>query len=174
MNYASIVGEKWKNASSVPTDATNLASINASIASVTDSLNQATSLFQQASDNLTACSGLSQSACLAKTGGYAHSTWSPQYDNNKSLIVQYKAQLADLLKVQASVAANQAVTATSVAQTAAATSSAAAANDAVAKADMATTGATATKWVVYVGIGVGIVALIITGIVMFKKYKKKL
>jgi LPXTG-motif cell wall-anchored protein len=111
---------------------------------------------------------------LAKTGGYAHSTWSPQYDNNKALIPQLTAQLKDLLTLQASVAATQQVTADSQASSSDATAKAAAANDAVAQASIATTGATATKWVVYVGIGVGIVALIITGIVMFKKYKKKL
>ena len=171
MKYASIVGEKWKNATTDPTD---LASINASIASVTDALNNATALFNQASTNLTTCNGLSQSACLQKTGGYAHSTWSPQYDNNKALIITLKGQLQDLLKLQTSVAATQASTADTIAQTAAATSSAAAANDAVAQADIATSGATATKWVLYVGIGVGIVALIVTGIVMFKKYNKKL
>jgi hypothetical protein len=164
------LGERWKNA----TDGTDLASINASIATVTESLNRATALFQQASDNLTTCNGLSQSACLAKTGGYAHSTWSPQYDNNKALISQYQKQLSDLLVLQKQVAATQAVTADTTAQTATATAAAAAANDAVAKASIATTGATATKWVVYVGIGVGVIALIITGVVMFKKYKKKL
>jgi hypothetical protein len=165
-----IIGEKWKNASN-PTD---LASINASIATTTEALNNAMALFQQASDNLTACNGLSQSACLAKTGGYAHSTWSPQYDNNKALIPQLQAQLKTLLALQTQVAATQQVTAVTTAQTATATAAAAAANDAVAKADIVATGATATKWVVYVGIGVGVIALIITGVIMFKKYKKKL
>jgi hypothetical protein len=174
MKYASIVGEKWKNATNDPTDPTDLASINASISTVTDALNQATALFNQASTNLTTCYGLSQAACLQKTGGYAHSTWSPQYDNNKALIVTLKAQLQGLLTLQTSVAATQASTADTIAQTAAATSSAAAANQAVAQAGIATSEATATKWVLYVGIGVGLIALVITGIVMFKKYKKKL
>lgn len=167
--YKSIVGEKWKNAAN-PTD---LAGVNASIASVTDALNQATELFNQASTNLTLCNGLSQNACLAKTGGYAHSTWSPQYDNNKSAIVTLKAQLQDLLKLQASIAATQQVTAATQATTAESTVKAAAATDALAKADIATTGATATKWVLYAGIGVGVIALIIGAIFLFKKVKKK-
>jgi LPXTG-motif cell wall-anchored protein len=170
MKYMSIVGERWKNA----TDPTDLASINASIASVTASLNKAMALFQQASDALTTCYDKSQSACLQLTGGYAHSTWSPQYDNNKALIVRYKAELADLLTLQAQMAKTQASTASTVTQTAAADAAKADANAALAKADIATTGATATKWLLYAGIGVGVVVLAVTAFVMFKKYKKKL
>jgi malonyl CoA-acyl carrier protein transacylase len=162
--YNSIVGEKkWQNA----LGSSSLDSVNSMIDDVTAQLAEATRLFNQASAALTACKGLSQSACLQKTGGYAHSTWSPQYDNNKAKIPELKTQLADLLKTQQTLIQSQqssAITTTQVAE----------ANQKAANADVATTGATATKWVLYAGIGVGVIALVITGIVLFKKYKTKL
>jgi hypothetical protein len=159
---SSIVGEKpWRNAESLST----LASINNSIAAVTESLNTATKLYQQASDNLTACYGKSKKSCLSLTGGYAISTWTPQYDHNKALITQYTAKLSELLKLQTDLSATQATTATTV-------TAAAAAQDALAKADIATSSASAGKWGLYIGVGLGAIALIIGGVIIFKKLKK--
>jgi hypothetical protein len=169
--YNSIVGEKkWQNA----LGSSSLDSVNSMIDDVTAQLAEATRLFNQASAALTACKGLSQSACLQKTGGYAHSTWSPQYDNNKAKIPELKTQLADLLKTQQTLIQSQQSSAITTTQVAEANQKAANAQTEIAKSDVATTGATATKWVLYAGIGVGVIALVITGIVLFKKYKTKL
>jgi hypothetical protein len=150
----SIIGEKWNNADA----SSSLASINEAIESTTLALNKATALYTQASDALTACYGLSQSACLQKTGGYAHSTWSPQYENNKALIEKYKKELTDLLALQKQIGGTQLKNAE--------------AENALADADSATTGANTKKWLLYGGIGLGVIALIIFGVMWIKKMKK--
>jgi hypothetical protein len=166
----SIVGErKWHNATSAALD-----SINATIDDTAAQLAEVTRLYNQASAALTKCKGLSQSACLQNTGGYAHSTWSPQYDNNKAKIPVLQAELNDLLKTQASLIASAKSSALTTTEVADADTKAANAKTEMAKADVSTTGAAATKWVLYAGIGVGVIALVITGIVLFKKYKTKL
>ncbi len=166
--YNSIVGEKkYRNAGG-----DELASINAAILDTTSRLNEATRLFNEAAANLTACNGLSQNACLAKTGGYAHSTWSPQYDNNKALIPQLKTQLTEQLKLQKQISDSLAATAVSTTQTAAANQAQAQAQESLAKADVATTGAQASKVGLYIGIGVGVVALVLGGLYFYKKMKK--
>jgi hypothetical protein len=158
---ASIVGENaWHNASN------DLSSINASIASTTEALNNATALYLQAGAALTACKGLSRNACLAKTGGYAISTWSPQYDNNKALIDKYKAELKSLLDIQSQLSSTQSTTATTTQQTAKA-------NEAIAQAETVQATATGKKWIIYVGIGAGVIALAIGGFYLLKKVKKQ-
>ncbi len=157
---ASIIGEKYHNAGGE-----DLASINAAIASTTAELNKATALYNQASTALTTCYKKSRSECLKLTGGYAHSTWSPQYETNKALVDRYKKELEDLLKTQASLAKTQGDTQDTV-------NKKALADEALAKADSATTDATGKKALLYIGIGIGVLALIFGGIVVFKKVKK--
>lgn len=167
---ASILGEnnKWKNATTQ-----DLASINAAIASKTSSLNEASRLYDEGVNALTACYGLSKSQCLAKTGSYVISRWSPQTDTNKALVVQYTKELKDLLALQQIIASTQSTSASTTIAAAAADTAIQQAKAVAIQGESAQTSSTAKKVLLYGGIGIGAIAVIIGTIFIVKKLKRK-
>jgi hypothetical protein len=168
----SIVGENnYKNATS-STD--TLAEVNASIASVTASLKAATTLYNEALAGIATCDNKSL-RCVSKSGRHI-STWREQRDQNSMIITNSKKQLDELLALQAQLvsAASAQATSTAANKTAMAQADkiAATAETAVAEASSATIGASAKKYLLYGGIGIGVIALIFGGIYIFKKVKK--
>jgi len=144
-------------------NADGLSDINQAISIKTSELNTATRLLNEAMAAITAC-GNSSTGCLSKTGRHI-STWRDQRDRNSALVTQYKKELSELLVLQKELAGTQTTSA-------AATTAAAAAKTAIVEADTAQTTSAAKKWLVYGGIAVGVIAVIIIGIVLVKKYKK--
>jgi ABC-type transporter Mla subunit MlaD len=147
-------GKRWHNA-------TDLSSINDSIAIKTQQLNNATMLLNQAVTAINNC-GNSASGCLSKTGRHI-STWREQRDANAPAVAQYKQELKELLALQASLATTQS-------QSAAAVETTAKAQEAVTNANTAETTANLTKYLIYGGIAI---VVIIGAIVAFKYFRKK-
>lgn len=151
---ASIIGDKYRNA----VDTSN---IDASIASVTASLNEATSLYNQAMTAIATCDN-SSVGCLSKTGRHI-STWRDQRDRYSPLITQYKNELTELLKLKSQIAGSQSETAQSAVVTASA-------QQALANADATQTKSAFYKYALIFG---GIALFIVIGIFAWKKLKKK-
>ena len=159
---ASIIGEKgnnerWYNS------AGDLASISASIATKTTELNNATALLNEALNGIALCDNRAI-GCVNKSGRHI-STWRDQRDKNAPLVTKYKSELAELLALQKDLTSTQT-------QSAQSTQVIADAETAVMKAETAATIAKSTKLGLYLGIGAGVIALIIGGIYLFKKFKK--
>lgn len=167
---ASIIGEKSKNATGQPKkwhNATDLASINDSVAVKTAELNAATKVLNEATTAITAGGNTASGCNKSPICNRRHiSSWRDIRDKNAPLVAKLKAELSELLTLQSQLAATQT-------QSAAATEKTAAAKKAVTEADTASTVATTTKWGLYGLIGVGVIALMIGGYVMYKKFKKK-
>jgi|WetSurMetagenome_2_1015567.scaffolds.fasta_scaffold244898_2 hypothetical protein len=172
----SILGEKkYRGADGYAAPVVNyndITDINASIASVTESLANATEMYNQAMAAIAACNNDS-SGCLSKTGRHIN-TWRNQRDAYRGLVAQYKTDLEELLvlqeqlsTVQVASAENTQAVVTTAAET---TQVAAAAQTAIANADSATTSANFKKIALYGG---GALVLIVLGFVVFKQLKKK-
>jgi spermidine/putrescine-binding protein len=149
---ASIIGERWRNADS--------SSLDTSIASVTTELNNATMLYNQALTAIARCNNQAI-GCVAKTGRHI-STWRDQRDKYAPLVVRYKAQLEDLLKLKEQVSAQ-------TAQSAQSQQLVAAANTAIAEAESS---GVQGKLKTYLLIGVIAAVVVISGVYIFKKLKK--
>jgi topoisomerase IA-like protein len=153
-------------------NAVDISSINASITSVTESLNNAMQLYNQAVTAITAC-GNKASGCLAKTGRHI-STWRDQRDRYLPIVEQKKAELKELLEIQSTLTDVQVTSASNqqiiVAKEAETNQVKAAADIALANADTRKAESTAKKYGLYIGLGL---VLVIGGIVAFKMLKKK-
>lgn len=160
---ASIIGEKSKYKNAMPNkrwhNAEDLASINALIDAKTAQLNEVTALLTEAMEAITA-GGNSHSGCTASPiCNRRHiSSWREIRDRNALLVEKYKKELAELLALQEKISVTQTTNAV--------------ANKALADADTAGSAATASKVGLYALIAGVAIAVIIGGIILYKKFKK--
>lgn len=152
---ASIVGEKWHNA-------TDLASINESISIKTAQLNEASALLAEALAGIQLCGNVA-SGCVTKTGHHI-SVLSDMRDTNQPKVTQYKKELAELLVLQKELAGTQVETAASIQVTANA-------QKAVAEAEAVQTTTSAKKYLIYGGIGLAVIIIAVIAVKMLKKKK---
>jgi ABC-type transporter Mla subunit MlaD len=152
----SIIGDKkWHNAVS------DLASVNGSIADVTQQLTVATTQLNQALTAIASCNN-SASGCLANTGRHI-SSWRDQRDQYGPLVDKYKADLKQLLDIQKSLAGSTVETSQSM-------QVAANAQQAITEANSAASTGNLTKYLIIGGI---ILVALVAGVIIFKQLKKK-
>jgi hypothetical protein len=139
----------------------DMASVNSSLADLTAKLNDAQAKYSEAIAAIAACNN-SSIGCLDETGRHI-SSWRADRDQYSKLITEYKSQISDLLSIQKSLASASVNTSQAI-------STASAAQQAVASAQEVTTKANAKKWLLYGGIGAGV---LVAGIFAVKMFRKK-
>ena len=145
----------------------SLTTINASIATVTVSLDDATQKYNQAINAIAACNNQS-TGCLNKTGRHI-STWRDQRDRYAPLVEKYKKELDELLVLQKALTETQGTTAQATIVTAQAEQAVAEAEAAVSSAETSKTMSAGLKYGLIIG---GVLLVVIGGIVAYKKLKK--
>lgn len=149
---ASIIGEKYRNATS--------SDIDASIADITAKLAEATTKYNEAIKGIALCDDKAW-GCVKKSGRHI-STWREWRDNYGPIIIDLKKQLADVLTLKNNMASSTADTAQSsivVAQ----------AEKALAEAENVKITTSLKKYLIIGGI---LVAITIGAIIGYKKLKK--
>ena len=161
---ASIVGE-WRNATS------DVQALDDLISAKTKQLNAVTAALSEANAKIELChdkaspNGIFKPGCLAISGRHI-SSWRDIRDTNITLNAQYTADLKSLTERRAALVSQEA-------QSAATNLTIAEANTALAKAEDTQTSTTAKKYGLYIGIGIGAIALMIGAVILYKKLKKR-